>query len=105
MQNQKNSEQEARAASKKAPKTPSTTPAATEQQTSRKLSYKEKNELDQLPAKIEALETEQAQLNASLADSAFYQNNNAEVSQAVERLKAIETELQQAYQRWAELER
>ena len=104
-QNQKDSEQEARAASKKASKTLSTTPVATKQQASRKLSYKEKNELDQLPAKIEFLETEQAELNVSLADPAFYQNNNADVSQTVERLKAIETELQQAYQRWTELER
>ena len=80
------------------------TPISNERQTSRKLSYKEQRELEQLPAKIEALEAEQAQLNTSLTDPAFYQNNNAEVSQAVERLKVIEEELLDIYGRWEELE-
>lgn len=70
----------------------------------RKLSYKEQRELEQLPAQIEALEGEQAQLNASLTEPAFYQNNNVEVSQAVERLKAIDDELLEVYRRWEELE-
>lgn len=79
-------------------------PAPKKQQASRKLSYKEQIELDQLPSKIKALEAEQAQLNASLSDPAFYQSNNAEVSQMVDRLKVIEEELQQTYRRWEELE-
>ena len=79
-------------------------PTANERQNSRKLSYKEQRELEELPAKIEALEAEQAQLNASLTDPAFYQNNNAEVCQAVERLKEIEEELLGVYGRWEELE-
>jgi len=99
---QKDAEQETRAASKKVGQTPATTQ---KQQTSGKLSYKEKIELEQLPSKIEALETEQGQLNTSLADPAFYQDNNAEVNQAVERLKAIEEALQQAYRRWGELDK
>jgi ABC transport system ATP-binding/permease protein len=103
-QNQKDAEQEAQAASKKPRKT-APAPTAKKQQASKKLSYKEQSELDQLPSKIEALEAEQAQLNTSLADPAFYQNNNAEVSQAVERLKVVEDELQQAYRRWEELEK
>jgi ATP-binding cassette subfamily F protein uup len=102
--NQKDAEQEARAASEKARKT-APAPAAKKQQASKKLSYKERSELDQLPSKIEALEAEQVQLNTSLADPAFYQNNNAEVSRAVERLKTLENELQRVYRRWEELEK
>ncbi len=71
----------------------------------KKLSYKEQRELDEIPAKIEALESEQGKLNESLSDPVFYQNNNAEVSQAVKRLKIIEGELQQIYARWEELEK
>ncbi len=71
----------------------------------KKLSYKEERELEQIPAQIEALETEQTQLNRSLTDPAFYQNNHAEVSQVVERLKVIEATLEQIYSRWEELEK
>ena len=102
-QDQKEAEQETQAASMKARKT-APIPAPKKQQASRKLSYKEQIELDQLPSKIKALEAEQAQINASLSDPAFYQSNNAEVSQVVDRLKVIEEELQQAYRRWEELE-
>jgi ATP-binding cassette subfamily F protein uup len=102
-QDQKDAEQETEAASMKAHKT-SPIPAPKKPQASRKLSYKEQIELDQLPSKIKALEAEQAQINASLSDPAFYQSNNAEVSQVVDRLKVIEEELQQAYRRWEELE-
>jgi ATP-binding cassette subfamily F protein uup len=38
----------------------------------RKLSFKEQRELDQLPARIAALETEQGALHGRLADPAFY---------------------------------
>ncbi len=37
-------------------------------------------------------------------DPAFYQGEHTEVSKSVERLKTLETELAQAYQRWVELE-
>jgi ATP-binding cassette subfamily F protein uup len=96
---QKDAGEETSTANKKTPKTISEKP-----KNSKKLSYNDQRELDQLPAKIEALEAEQAQLNSSLADPAFYQENNDAVSQAVARLKVIEAELQQAYLRWEELE-
>ncbi len=101
---QKEAERESEAARKKASKT-SPQSAPKKQQAARKLSYHEQVELDQLPSKIEALEAEQAQLNTSLADPAFYQDNHAEINGAVERLKVIEEELQQAYRRWEELEK
>lgn len=77
----------------------------------RKLSYKEqraleaqKKELAELPKKIEALEKEQHQLAEAMASPAFYQRENTEITQTVNRLKELEEELTHAYQRWEELE-
>jgi len=69
-----------------------------------KLSYKDQRELAQLPERIEALETEQSELQTLAADPAFYQREAAEVAQTMERLKALEQELEAVYLRWEELE-
>jgi ATP-binding cassette subfamily F protein uup len=69
-----------------------------------RLSYREQRELEQLPGRIEALEIEQANLSARLADPVFFQGEHTEISQAVERLEALQTELTEAYQRWVELD-
>jgi ATP-binding cassette subfamily F protein uup len=70
----------------------------------RKLSNKERAELEALPAKIEALETEQRELTARLADPAFFKKGGAEVGKATARLQEIEAELPAVYRRWEELE-
>ncbi len=70
----------------------------------RKLSNKEKKELEELPAKIEVLETEQGTLTKKLGDAEFFKKGGAEVSKATNRLSEIEAELAKAYARWAELE-
>jgi ATP-binding cassette subfamily F protein uup len=70
----------------------------------RKLSYKEQRELEQLPARIEALETEQATLQEKMASPDFYQQAAEQISVASERLRQIDEELTQAYTRWEELE-
>jgi ATP-binding cassette subfamily F protein uup len=77
----------------------------------RKPTYKEqraleaqKRELAELPGRIETLESEQHQLTTAMADPVFYQRDNAEIAQAANRLKELEEELAQAYQRWEELE-
>ncbi len=78
----------------------------------RKLTYKEQRaleaqqkELAELPKIIETLETEQHQLAEAMASPAFYQRDNTEITRTVERLKELETELANAYQRWEELEK
>ena len=71
---------------------------------SRKLNSKGKIELAELPAKIEALETEQETLTAKLADPDFYAANAAEVPQVKARLEVIETETLEVFARWEELE-
>jgi ABC transport system ATP-binding/permease protein len=70
----------------------------------RKLSNKERAELDALPKRIEALEAEQATLTATLADPAFFKKGGGEVTKATARLHEIEADLARAYARWTELE-
>jgi ATP-binding cassette subfamily F protein uup len=70
----------------------------------RKLNNKEQRELETLPAKIEALEQEQAELTAKLADPDFYKNEAAKFAQVKARLEVIEAEHATAFARWEELE-
>jgi ATP-binding cassette subfamily F protein uup len=70
----------------------------------RKLSYNEKRELEELPKRIEMLEAEQHQLNVKMEDPAFYKQDGGVITQAVDRLQELQEELSHAYQRWAELE-
>jgi ATP-binding cassette subfamily F protein uup len=70
----------------------------------RKLTNRERAELEALPAKIEALEAEQAKVTAMLADPAFFKKGGADVVRATERLSELEGELTLVYARWAALE-
>jgi ATP-binding cassette subfamily F protein uup len=70
----------------------------------RKLSNKERAELEALPQLIEKLETEQTNLTTRLSDPLFFKKSPVEVTHATERLHEIEAELAKAYARWAELE-
>jgi ATP-binding cassette subfamily F protein uup len=69
----------------------------------RKLSYKEQRELDALPGRIEALEAEQTQLAAMLADPDAYVKDPAGVAQAQARYAQIDDELMAALERWEAL--
>ena len=70
----------------------------------RKLSFKEKKELAALPARIEALEAEQANLHARMADPEFYREAGEAVAETTRRIDALEAELEAAYARWEALE-
>jgi len=70
----------------------------------KKLSGKEQKELETLPAKIEALEQEQAQLTARLADPAFYKKEPQKFAEVKGRLDVLEREHAVAFSRWEELE-
>ena len=69
----------------------------------RKLSYKEQRELDALPGQIEALEQEQADLQAKLADGSLYVQDGALAAQYAQRIGAIEDELLHCLERWEAL--
>ncbi|MEI6971247.1 MAG: ATP-binding cassette domain-containing protein [bacterium] len=70
----------------------------------KKLTYKEKREHDELPARIEALEKEQTQWHVRLGDPSFYQNNGAEIAKASDRVAELTAEINNSYRRWEELE-
>ncbi len=78
----------------------------------RKLTYKEqraleaqKQELTELPQRIESLEAEVHALSAAMADASFYQQDSAKITSTVDKLNQLHDELAQAYQRWEELEK
>jgi ATP-binding cassette subfamily F protein uup len=65
-----------------------------------KLSYKEQRELDALPARIEALEAEQATIATELAGAEVYTREPQRVPQLQARHEAIDAELLAALERW-----
>ena len=69
----------------------------------RKLSYKEQRELEQLPAQIDALEAEQKSIQSELADSTIYARDGARAAALHARDGEIEELLMQALERWSEL--
>ncbi|AUM27682.1 ATP-binding cassette domain-containing protein [Acinetobacter pittii] len=69
-----------------------------------KLSYKDQRELEQLPAEIEKLEVEQAELSDKLADGSWFVSNADEAAKASQRLAEIEEVLLEKLERWDELE-
>jgi ATP-binding cassette subfamily F protein uup len=68
-----------------------------------KLSYKEQRELDGLPGQIEALEAEQKQVRAALADSQLFVNDPAKATALYARDAQIDEELLAALDRWETL--
>ncbi len=70
----------------------------------RKLSYKDARELEQLPARIEALESDVAARTEAMAEPAYYQRPAADIAADGERLGALQQELEIAYARWEALE-
>ena len=69
----------------------------------RRLGYKEQRELDALPARIEALEAEQAELHGLMAGGELYAQGPERIQQVSERASAVEEELLQLLERWTEL--
>lgn len=65
-----------------------------------KLSFKEQKELDGIPAQIETLETEQAEINTKLADADIYRTQPDTVKKLQARLAEIETLLEDLLARW-----
>ncbi len=70
----------------------------------RKLTFRERAELEALPSIMELLEKEQKQLYDDMADPVFYQGDGSAVPQAKNRLLEIDINLKELYARWEELE-
>jgi ATP-binding cassette subfamily F protein uup len=104
--------QSKRAAALRAKAAPAPTPAAATPApapapivaTKKKLSYKEQRELDEMPAKIAALEAEQVQLNALLNGSELYAQGAARIAEVTARAAEIDAELLVLMERWEQLD-
>jgi ABC transport system ATP-binding/permease protein len=70
----------------------------------RKLSHKERKELEALPGRIEELEAARTELHDAMADPAFYRQDGGAIADARARLESLERELGAAYERWEALE-
>ena len=71
---------------------------------SQKLSYKDQRELQALPERIEQLEAEVAGLHETMSQPTYYQQPGQQIAADAEKLKLLESQLNEAYQRWEELE-
>jgi ATP-binding cassette subfamily F protein uup len=70
----------------------------------KRLSEKERRELESLPGRIEALEDEQHQLHVRMSDPAFYRGTPDDIARARQRYESLIPELEAAYARWEALE-
>ena len=93
----------ARTAAAPEPAPPETPPASAPATAKRKLSYKEQREFDALPARIKALEEEQAQIDQALAGGHLFATDAARATQLSARHAEIEEEWMQALERWQAL--
>jgi ATP-binding cassette subfamily F protein uup len=71
---------------------------------SKKLSYKEKRELELLPALIETLDAELSALQQQVNDPQFFRQSAESTQKALNLLHETESKLAHAYERWEQLE-
>ena len=69
-----------------------------------RLSFKERRELDELPARIEAAEAQKLALEARLADPTLYRGPGEQVAAVRAEHDRLESEIPAMYARWEELE-
>ncbi|MGB7344249.1 MAG: ATP-binding cassette domain-containing protein [Pirellulaceae bacterium] len=78
--------------------------AAVAKAPAKKLSFKDKFELEQLPGQIEDLEKQIATFHDEMASPGYYQLGGDKIATDAEKLKKIETDLAKKFARWEELE-
>ena len=93
--------QEQKASAPAAAPAPATTPTPAAK--TRKLSYKEQRELDELPQRIAALEAEQHTITTALADGSLFASDSARALQLSQRNAEIDEDLLAALERWETL--
>jgi len=79
-----------------------TAPAETKK--AKKLSYKDKLALEKLPALIEELETGIEVIQNKMSEADYYKQDSETMATDKEKLVKMESDLEQAYQQWEELE-
>lgn len=89
--------------SSEATKAPPTAKPSPSNSVTRKLSFKEQRELDQLPEKIEEMELRLSQLETEIAEPGFYQQDHTVTEAKLKVLADLANELQASYERWETL--
>jgi ATP-binding cassette subfamily F protein uup len=69
-----------------------------------RLSYREKEEFDRLPARIADLEAELARLEAAVASPDFYKETRTAIEDTLARVDATRRQIDLSYRRWDELD-
>ena len=85
------------------PRTPTRAPGRTPTLRT-KLSYREQQEYEQLPSRIDALEREHEELTARIAGPDFYKEGADVINETLARNEAVQDELLSAYARWDDLD-
>jgi len=70
----------------------------------KKLTFNERRELEALPARIEALESEERRLQEAVAHPEFYKEGAAVIRDTLARVEELRAELEKAYARWDALD-
>lgn len=70
----------------------------------KKLTFKERSELDRLPDEIADLETRQKELHTSMSDPLFFKQPSLAVAKAAEELDDLDKRIKNQTKRWEELE-
>jgi ATP-binding cassette subfamily F protein uup len=79
-------------------------PAVPGRKNVKKLSYKEQRELEALPARIEALESEQRALEQRIAAPEFYKEGADAIKTSLDRVQQLQRDLASVYARWGDLD-
>lgn len=79
-------------------------PAAAASPSKARLSFKEQQELAALPARLEQLESEIAELHQAMATPEFYKRPGPAVAQDAARLQQLEQQLAADFERWEALD-
>ena len=69
-----------------------------------KLSYKERQELDRLPAMIDEIEAKQAALHVRMAEPDYFKSSSSDLASDAKKMEKLDADLVQAYSRLEELE-
>jgi ATP-binding cassette subfamily F protein uup len=64
----------------------------------------QKRELDDLPGKLDTLESRQKELYETMSDPLFYKKDKVEIARMKANLDLLENEIETTYLRWEELE-
>ncbi|MDP6555168.1 MAG: ATP-binding cassette domain-containing protein [Pirellulaceae bacterium] len=79
-------------------------PTVQGQSKTRRLSYKDRRELDSLPGTIEKLEQSVAAIHAAMAEPEYYRQTGETIAEQQAKLNDLGVRLAAAYARWEELE-